>query len=186
MNDDEFHARIKELYHPPTNQFTLIDVPDIRYLAIDGSGDPKQSGIEHSMQWLWSIVHFLLPIAKEQLGRQFAFPPLECLFWADDNEDLVSCSRDKWQWRVMVVISSWATKEIMDTAVARAEEKRGNKSPHTLRVDNLHEGKSVQIMHIGDYGQVQGVCEKLYGQLEVAPFVWTAKPGSISGSKPVV
>ncbi len=162
MNDEEFHARIKELYHPPSKQFTLIDIPVIRYLAIDGKGDPALTGIEDSMKWLWSIVYFLLPIAKERLGKKFAYPPLQCQFWADNIEDFASGNKDKWKWRAMVVLSNWATKEILDTAIAQAEEKRGEESPRTLHVENLNEGRSAQIMHIGDYSQIQKVCTKLY------------------------
>ena len=114
------------------------------------------------MQWLWSIVYFLTPIAKEKLGKNFAYPPLECLFWADDTEDFVSGNRDKWRWRVMVVVSSWATNEILDSAIAQAEEKRGEESPRSLEVINLCEGNSAQIMHIGDYSRIQGICKKLY------------------------
>jgi hypothetical protein len=31
-------------------------------------------------------------------------------------------------------------------------------------MENLTEGKSVQIQHIGDYGQVQSICDELYNQ----------------------
>lgn len=164
MNDDAFHARIKELYHPPSGRFTLIDVPVIRYLAIDGEGDPALAGIDDSMKWLWSIVYFLLPIAKEKLGKSFAYPPLECLFWADNNEDFASGNKDKWKWRAMVVLSNWATKEILDTAVAKAEDKRGETSPRRITVESLNEGNSVQTLHIGDYGDVHKVCAELYGK----------------------
>lgn len=162
MIDEEFHARIKELYHPPKNQFTFVDVPDIRYMVIDGQGDPKNTRIEVAMQWLWSIVYFLIPIAKERMGKNFAYPPLECLFWANNPNDFVLGNKDKWHWRVMVVLGNCMTKEIFDHTVAQAEEKRGEKAPQTLQIDHLHEGKSVQFMHIGDYSEIGNICEKLY------------------------
>lgn len=162
MNDEKFHAQIKELYHPPKNQFTLIEVPDIRYMVIDGRGDPKHNGIEASMMWLWSIVYFLIPIAKKRLGKNFAYPPLECLFWANNTKDFISGNKDKWYWRVMVVLGNWVTREIFDTAVERTEEKKGENFPQTLQIKHLHESKCVQYMHIGDYGEVGNICEELY------------------------
>lgn len=164
MNDEEFHARIKELYHPSSKRFTLVDVPEVRYLAIDGKGDPAHTGIEASMDWLWSIVFFLLPVAKEKLGKKFAYPPIECLFWADNSEDFAAGNKDKWNWRAMVVLANWATQEILDTAVAQAEDKRGEKSPRSLHVASLKEGESAQIMHIGDYSKIQTVCAELFDE----------------------
>jgi hypothetical protein len=32
----------------------------------------------------------------------------------------------------------------------------------SLRLEKLHEGKSVQILHVGDYTEIGAVCEKLY------------------------
>jgi hypothetical protein len=71
-------------------------------------------------------------------------------------------NKDKWQWRVMVVLATWMTQDIFDTAVAQAEEKRAEKAPPTLGIKHLHEGKCVQIMHVGDYSEIAPLCHKLY------------------------
>ena len=31
----------KQLYSPPRNAFALVEVPEFRYLAVDGKGDPN-------------------------------------------------------------------------------------------------------------------------------------------------
>lgn len=33
----------KDLYSPSSQEFTLVDVPEFRYLAVDGRGDPNTS-----------------------------------------------------------------------------------------------------------------------------------------------
>lgn len=164
MDDVTFYQRIKELYHPPKNQFSLVDVPDIRYMAIDGKGDPQENGIDSAMQWLWSIVHFLLPVVKEIHGKRTAYPPIECLFWADDPNDFASGNKSKWQWRAMVVLENALTDEIFKQAVCQAEEKHGEKSPSSLRTIHLHEGQCVQYLHLGEYEEIPAICEKLYGE----------------------
>jgi len=35
-------------------------------------------------------------------------------------------------------------------------------APNTLRLENLHEGNSVEIMHIGEYEKIRAVCDELY------------------------
>lgn len=162
MNDDLFMSRLKELYHPPQDKFTLIDVPEIRYMAIDGKGDPQQSGIQEAMQWLWSIAHFILPIAKQHLGKKFAYPPLECLFWADNPEDFANKNQAKWRWRAMIVLASFFTEEMFVKAVSQTEAKKQESAPESLRIIELNEGQCVQRMHLGDYQQIETLCEQLY------------------------
>ncbi len=162
MNDEKFHSQIKTLYHPPKNQFSIIDVPEIRYMMIDGKGDPDKTGIKAAMQWLWSISHFLIPIAKQHLKKNFAYPPIECLFWASHQEDFITGRKDKWQWRVMLVLANFLTEEFFNTAVTQSEEKHAEKAPEGLRIAQLNEGRSVQYLHVGDYSKIADICMKLY------------------------
>jgi hypothetical protein len=161
MNVEEFHRRIRELYLPPVGQFTLIDVPEIRFAVVDGEGDPEGDGSAAAAKWLYSVVHLVKPLVKERAGRSFLEPPLECLCWADDEKDFVERKKDKWRWRVMVPFVDWITQEQFGDAVAKAEKKRGP-APSSLRLENLHEGRSVQILHVGDYSEIGAVCDMLY------------------------
>ena len=161
MNVEIFHERLRELYSPPENQFTLIDVPEIRFAVIDGKGNPQSDDSADAVKWLYYLVHLLKPLVQERMGKRFVYPPLEFLHWADSEEDFVSGRKDKWRWRAMIVFIDWITQEAFTDAVAEVEKKRGP-APKTLRLENLHERKSVQIMHVGDYTEIGSICEKLY------------------------
>lgn len=163
MNVEQFHERLRELYLPPKNQFTMVDVPEIRYAVIDGRGDPGNGESAEAAKWLYSVVHFVKPFVKERMGKNFVEPPLEYLFWADTERDFIEGNKDKWNWRAMVVFIDWITREQFEGAVAKVEEKRGP-APDTLRLENLHEGKCVQVMHVGGYKEIGAVCDKLYNQ----------------------
>src|SRR5262245_20364496 len=163
MNVAGFHERLRELYLPPEKQFTLVDVPEIRFAVIDGKGNPRSDECAEAVKWLYSVVHIIKPLVKKRLGKNFVEPPLECLCWADKMKDFIEGNRDKWKWRIMIVFIDWITQEQFEDAVAQVEGKRGP-APKTLRLENLHEGKCVQIMHVGDYDEIAAVCEKLYNE----------------------
>jgi hypothetical protein len=163
MNVEKFHERLKELYLPPERRFTLVDVPEIRFAVIDGEGDPESGECADAVKWLYAVVHVVKPLVKARMGRNFVEPPPEILCWADDETDLVAGNRDRWKWRAMVVFVDWITQRQFEDAVAKVEQKRGP-APKTLRLENLHEGKSVQIMHVGDYRGIRSVCRKLYDE----------------------
>ena len=157
MTVEEFHKRLKELYLPPERQFTLVDVPEIRFAVIDGKGNPESDESAEAVKWLYSVVHLIKPLVKKHLGKNFVEPPLECLCWADKKKDFIEGNKNKWKWRVMIVFIDWITQEKFEEAVAKVEHKRGP-APKTLRLENLHEGKSVQIMHVGYYNEIRAVC----------------------------
>jgi len=163
MDVEGFHNQLRELYLPPEGQFTMIDVPEIRYVVIDGHGDPRNGAGAEAAKWLYSVVHFVKPFVKERMGRNFVEPPLEYLFWADNERDFIEGKKGKCIWRAMVVFIYWITEEQFEEAVAKVEGKRGP-APEMLRLENLHEGKCVQIMHVGDYSDVGGVCDELYNR----------------------
>ena len=163
MNVEQFHERLRELYLPSEGQFTIVDVREIRFAVIDGKGDPGKGKSAEAAKWLYSVAHLVKPFVKERMGKNFVDPPLEYQFWADNERDFIEGNKDKWNWRAMVVFIDWITQEHFEEAVAKVEQKRGP-APGTLGLKNLHEGKCVQIMHVGDYKGVGGVCDELYNQ----------------------
>ena len=149
MNDADMKARLKELYLPPAEDFVLVDVPEMRYIMIDGHGAGDRSGIEHARQWLFAVIHPIRRIAKARMGKDFVEPPLECLWWADDMQDLICGNTGKLHWRLMIVFEpDWLTTEMFEDGVAKGEARLGER-PSSLRLEQYHEGLSAQIMYIG-------------------------------------
>ena len=61
-----------------------MDVPDMRYLMIDGRGAADRSALDHAVKWLFAAVYPIKRIARERMRKNFAEPPLEGLWWALD------------------------------------------------------------------------------------------------------
>jgi hypothetical protein len=150
MTTADWKARLKELYLPPAKDFVFVDVPDMQFAMIDGEGDPDGDRFEHAVRWLFSAIDPLKRIARERMGKDFVEPPLEGLWWADDVNDLIAGNRDRLKWRLMIVTADWVNGEMFDQAVVTASERLGE-VPDSLRLERLHEGRCVQIMHVGDY-----------------------------------
>jgi hypothetical protein len=162
MNVEKFLDRLYELYLPPENEFSIVDVPEVRYAVIDGKGDPEENAaFADANKWLYSMAHLVKPLIKERMGNRYVEPPLEYQFSSDNVQDFIDGNKDKWKWRVMIVFIDWITDEHFREAVAGVEKKLGS-APETLRLKNLHEGKCVQFMHIGDYNKISAVCDELY------------------------
>src|SRR5262249_22384666 len=89
MKDAAMKARLKELYLPPAKDFVLVEVPEMRFVMIDGQGAADRSGLDHAVKWLFAVIYPIKRIARQRMGKDFVQPPLEGLWWADDMQDFI-------------------------------------------------------------------------------------------------
>ena len=150
MEKVDFKKTLKELYLPSNKGFVMVDVPEMQFVMIDGEGSPEKAAYTDAVQWLFSVIYPVKFISKKRMEKDFVAPPLEGLWWADDINDFIVGNKDKWKWRTMIVLPDWVGLDIYEEAVEKASKKLG-KRPESLRVERFHEGKCVQIMHIGPY-----------------------------------
>jgi len=149
MNDADMKARLNELYLPPAKDFVLVDVPEMRYVMIDGYGAADRAALDKAVKWLFTTIYPIKRIARERMGTDFVEPPLEGLWWADDMQDFICGKRDKLSWRMMIVYEpDWLTTAMFNDGVAAAKARLGE-PPAGLRLETYLEGRSAQIMHVG-------------------------------------
>jgi hypothetical protein len=161
LNSNEM---LKELYLPPVDDFVQVIVPNLRYIQIDGEGDPDGDQYKHAMAWIFAVVHPLRLFGRQHMGKNFVEPPLECLWWADDLRDFIAGRRDKFKWRLMIVADAdWITTDRFNEAVQLAGKRLGA-VPSSLRMEPYAEGRSVQIMHLGPPGSQSATLARLYSE----------------------
>ncbi|WP_431219849.1 GyrI-like domain-containing protein [Leifsonia xyli] len=155
----------KELpsYSARRGRFDVITVPPLRYLAIDGHGDPNTDTYRDALQALYPVAYALKFFSKRKLDRDYTVMPLEALWWADDMAAFTT-ARDKsqWDWRALILVPDWLTDEHVAEARAAVAAKGGAPLLDSLRVETLEEGLSVQTLHLGSYDDEAPVLEELH------------------------
>lgn len=139
----------------------LVDVPRLRYLMIDGSGDPNTSvSYRHAIETLFPVSYSLKFLSKRELGRDYVVMPLEALWWADDMESFTS-ARDKsrWSWTAMILVPDWIPDDLVGKAKAVAA---GAPAIDRVRVEELTEGRCYQTLHVGSYDDEGPVLDHLH------------------------
>lgn len=163
MKKEDLKKQLKEFYQPTHKEFSIVDVPKMRFLMINCEGAPDSKAFTDSVAWLYSVTFPVKFIAKKKYGRDFVAPPFEALMWADDMNDFAKGNKDNWKWRLMIAFPDWVTEETFEEAVLKAEKKLGAR-PDSLRMEYFEEGKSVQIMHIGPYSEEGPTIAKLHNE----------------------
>lgn len=148
----DFKKELDE-YRTRRGEFRILDVRPLRYLMVDGHGDPNTAQeYADAVSALYPLAYTLKFASKRQLGRDYVVMPLEALWWASDMDAFTSV-RDKsqWDWTLMIMTPDWVDDAMFDVAVARVAKKARPASLDKVRLESLHEGRCVQTLHLGPY-----------------------------------
>ena len=183
----DLKKELKHLYNPPRKEFTVVDVPPMQYLMIDGHGDPNTvQAYEDAVEALYAVAYKCKSASKKALGRDYVVPPLEGLWWAEDMGTFTS-RRDKsaWDWTMMIMQPEWITQEQIERAIQQVHDAKGLPALSKLRLETYHEGLSVQILHVGSYDDEGPVLARLHQEfLPQNGYVETGKHHEIYLSDP--
>lgn len=144
-----------DAYRAQRGRFRIVDVPDMRYLMIDGRGDPNTSPIfAEAVQALYPVAYRLKFTSSRDLGRDYVVPPLEGLWWAEDW-DFFTTERNKslWEWSLLLMVPDWIEESLFATAVEQLGAKEPPARLEDVRFGELSEGRCVQTLHVGSFDE---------------------------------
>ncbi|WP_432055905.1 GyrI-like domain-containing protein [Streptomyces sp. bgisy022] len=143
---------LKECYAPRNTEWNIVDVPELRFLAVDGRGDPNTApAYRKAVEALYAVAYTIKFACRDELGRNAVVAPLEGLWWADDMEDFLTRRKENWQWRMLINIPHWVPAAMIDEARRTALAKKKLQAIEEVREELLHEGLSAQVLHIGSF-----------------------------------
>ena len=65
----DFKKEWKHLYSPSSKQFSIIEVPQMQFLMIDGQGDPNtSSAYQEALEALYAVAYKVKFHSKNKLG----------------------------------------------------------------------------------------------------------------------
>ncbi len=143
----------KDLYRPTADAVMVVDVPTMRFLAIDGSGDPNTvPAYMQAVEALYSMAYTLKFLRKKNPDAlDSPVMPLEGLWWTPEDEPFSFQRKDTWLWTALLRVPDDVTQAQFEEARASAERKKPLPALGRMRLLTWREGQAAQIMHIGPY-----------------------------------
>ena len=160
----DFKKTMKEFYQPNSKEVVLVDIPEMKFLMIDGIGSPGDSKeYQDALAVLYPIA-FKTKFLSKAKGKDYVVPPLEGLWWADNMNDFTEGNRNKWKWTMMIMIPEWISLDMINEAILKTREKKPELSEllPKLRLEKYKEGKAAQIMHVGPYSEEGPTVQKVH------------------------
>lgn len=148
----DFKKTQKEWYQPKTTP-TIVDVPEMTFITVDGSGDPNSSK-EYigAVELLYGLSYTIKMNYKDTL--EYVVPPLEG-FWsmADEFRGGGASIKDKskFVWTMMIRQPDFVTEEVFLNAKNIFEKKKPGIDTALAQRCVMTEGLCVQVLHLGAY-----------------------------------
>lgn len=166
----DYKKEYKEFYLPPKTP-GIITIPEINYLSVQGKGDPNEPEGEYkaAVGMLYAIA-FTIKMsgrAGHKIDGYFSYvvPPLEGLWKMAGNVPIDYAHKENFEWRAMIRLPEFVTKEEFDWAVSEATEKK-QMDFSEVTYFTYQEGLCVQCMHIGSYDDEPATIQKMKAFLE--------------------
>ena len=147
----DYKKEYKDLYSPKASP-SVIDVPDMVFIMVDGKGNPNTSEeYQTAVEILYGLSYTIKMSNKSVL--EYVVPPLEGLWWGEDGyfDGAAITDKNKLSWTAMIRQPDFMTKEVFEAAKTALAKKKPKMDTSKAQLIKRSEGLCVQIMHIGSY-----------------------------------
>ncbi|MBQ8349665.1 MAG: GyrI-like domain-containing protein [Ruminococcus sp.] len=157
MEKFDYKKEYKDLYQPKTKP-SIIEIPEMIFIAIDGKGDPNTSNeYKEALEILYGL-SFTIKMSKMS-GTQpeeyfeYVVPPLEGLWYVDDAkfDGTNITDKNRFCWTSMIRQPEFVTEKVFENARNALAKKKRELDLSKARLITMTEGLCVQIMHKGTY-----------------------------------
>jgi hypothetical protein len=164
MDKIDYKKALYPLYQPSTKEVTVVEVPTMHFLMLDGQGDPGTSAaFSAGMETLFALSYTLkFMIKKGPLALDYGVMPPEGLWWADDMAVFPEQDKAHWQWTIMIMQPECITPDLVEAAVIEVRRKKNPALLQEVRFAPFSEGICAQVMHIGPFSEEGPTIERVH------------------------
>jgi hypothetical protein len=159
----DYKKVFKQLYNPAENP-AIITVPNMRFIMVDGNGDPNDEGgaYQKVVELLFGL-SYTIKMGKNRPPDYFEYvvPPLEGLWWYSDGAYYDVSKKADFCWTMMIRQPEFVTTELFESAKLAMKKKKPELNVEIARLNDFEEGLCVQSMHIGPYDDEPKTVEKM-------------------------
>jgi hypothetical protein len=166
MKTIDLKRSLKPFYTASASKPSIIEVPALNALMVDGTGDPNGPAFQEAVGSLYSVAYTLKFAFKKDKAVDYPVMALEGLWCADDPSVFVTGRRDEWRWTLFIVLPDVVGRKDVAAAVAAVKKKARFPRFPEVRFETFAEGRAAQILHIGPYAAEGPTIEKLHRFVE--------------------
>lgn len=135
---------LKHLYHPSGKAPTIIEVPEMNFLKVEGCGKPDGLEFQQAAGLLYPLAYTLKWMVRLDRGIDLHVMPMEVL-WKVNRE------KKEFSFTMMLMQPEFITSELVAEALVKLQSKVEADQLAKIRFEPHADGICVQYLHIGTY-----------------------------------
>lgn len=135
---------LKHLYHSSSKTPTMVNVPRMNFLMMDGRGKPSGKGFQEVASTLYPLAYILKFMVRAARDIDYHVMPME-VRWRVNRE------KKEFAWTMMLMQPEYVTEGLVAQARQKVLPKVNPALLERVRFESFAEGMCVQFMHVGPY-----------------------------------
>ena len=149
----DYKKDFKHLYMPPAEP-VIVEVPEMAFIALDGSGDPNGEAFVRQTEALYSVSY---AVKMSYRGGdapagyyEYKVFPLEGVW---DLADYTKPATDKsnFKYTIMIRQPDFVDEEVFRRFLEQTKRRKANPYLDHVRFERIEDGLCCQMTHIGGY-----------------------------------
>jgi hypothetical protein len=101
----DYKRELREFFGIRAVAPVIVDVPELSFLMVDGTGDPNMSrGYREGVEALFAVSYRVkFAVKRGSEGIDYSVMPLEGLWWVDDMSTFSLKDKSSWSWTAMIM-----------------------------------------------------------------------------------
>ncbi len=164
MQKIDLKKELKSLYQASPKAVVPVVVPSMRFLMMDGEGDPNTSAaFSMAVEALFSVSYTAkFKVKKGSQAIDYSVMPLEGLWWADDMSTFLAGDKAKWKWTLMILQPPFVEPSLITDAIGEVKRKKPHSVVEKLRLEDFEEGRCAQVLHVGPFSEEGPTIQRLH------------------------
>lgn len=154
----EWRKAEKSIYQPKTEP-ELVDVPEFKYIVINGEGNPKSPHFSHCIQALYSLAYGIkigmkkIPNPPESYSDWTVYPLSGIWGLTEEGQNRYdgTLNKDHLAFDLMIRQPDFITAKFMNEMLALTQKKKPNELLSKIELRRITDGKCIQMMHVGSF-----------------------------------
>jgi len=151
--------KVEKGLYLPKNKPQVIDIPEFKFITIQGKGSPAESVFTDSIGALYSLAYTIKMMPKKMDSPpkgyfDFTVYPLEGVWDINDKAKANFNGRvykEDFVYTLMIRQPDFVTEGFYSQMLALAMEKKKNPLLEKVNFERLSEGRCVQMLHLGPF-----------------------------------
>jgi len=160
----DLYRQFKSEYVTPKEPVFVVVGP-AKYLSITGHGAPGGEQFKSHIAALYCVA-YTLKMAEKFAGHDYKVCHLEGQWWAEDHCDFREHHPKDWQWRLLIRVPDFITQKEVDDTIKTVMAKGKAPFAYQVKLEELTEGRCVQMLHVGPYADEKTAVEKIHAMAE--------------------